>query len=216
MYASAAIQDLRRIFVCGNRLKGFNWPTLNLSISRSRGCFLPPCGRSHHLMVLLHLVIHHVHTGGNDELRFASKGRFRTCVGPGLGQSAELRAQFSLVGRRYCVMGSTVYIEPSFLRQVFLPGAAFPQRPRLMRQKLDRKGSPIYRKAVQVVDSLFHCPGAGAWTCRAGASLARNLPNLPGRRVIAGSGRRVTTALRSVVTQLANSAISEPGVRPPH
>lgn len=43
----------------------------------------------------------------------------------GLGQGAELRVQFSLVGRRYCVMGRRSMIEPSFLGQDFLPGCRF-------------------------------------------------------------------------------------------
>jgi len=44
---------------------------------------------------------------------------------------------------------------PSIVRQDFLPGAAFPQRPRLMRQRLDRERRPVDRKAVQTGDPLF-------------------------------------------------------------
>jgi hypothetical protein len=46
------------------------------------------------------------------------------------------------------------------------------------------------------------------------ASLGRNLQKSAGTHVITDAGRRVTTALRSVVTRPANGAIGAPGVRP--
>jgi hypothetical protein len=125
----------------------------------------------------------------------------------GLGQNAELRVQFSLVERRFCVLGSTV-IEPSFLGQDFLPGAAFSQRPRLTPQKLDRKGRPSYTKAVPIVDTLFHWPGVP--TVPGLAQFVRHSPKTCRKHLddasLLAQGAASLQRFALVVTRLASSA----------
>lgn len=56
--------------------------------------------------------------------RTSVRGRCRTCVA-GLVDDAELRVQFSLVGRRYGVMGSTVWGQAVDLEAGFPAGCRF-------------------------------------------------------------------------------------------
>lgn len=74
----------------------------------------------------------------------------------GLVDDAELRVPFSLSGDAMASWVRRSGVKPPILRQDVLPGAAFPQRPRLMRQKLELKRSPIYRKAVQDPCPISH------------------------------------------------------------
>jgi hypothetical protein len=83
---------------------------------------------------------------------------------------------------------------PSIVRQDFLPGCRFSVATTVSAAK----GKPKKQASLQE-------NGTGRWPpfplTQACASRAGNPPKFPGRRVIAGSGRRVTTALRSVVTR---------------